>query len=379
MRCDLLIKGGTVVDGTGMPRRRADVAIADGRIVRVGRVGDAGTSRVIDAEGLVVAPGFIDPHTHLDPQLCWDPLGTPSVFHGVTTVMTGNCSVTLAPCRAADRPALARLFYMVEEVPLECFEEGIQWTWESFGEFLDALDNGLGINVAALVGHSALRYYVMGPASYERAATDAEISEMQVVLRASMLAGAVGFSTSRLMYHMGEGGRPIPSRLAADREVHALCDVLGELGAGIFETDGGAVLSEFPTHIRELAGPAALRTGCTVLIGGTVQEWSSPQTWRDVYTAIAEFQARARASSPRRRRARSTCSSAWTAPASSPTCRRGTRSCRSTAPSAPRRSTIRRSATPCSSMPWTTRRRPSSPAGGRRCSSRRCSTSATNT
>jgi N-acyl-D-aspartate/D-glutamate deacylase len=290
MGCDLIIRGGTVVDGTGMPRRRADVAISDGRIVRVGRIADAQATRVIDADGLVVAPGFIDPHTHLDPQLCWDPLGTPSVFHGVTTVMTGNCSVTLAPCRAADRPALARLFYMVEEVPLECFEEGILWTWETFGEFLVALDGGLGINVAALVGHSALRYYVMGPASYERVATDAEIGEMQAVLRASMRAGAVGFSTSRLMYHVGEGGRPIPSRLADDREVDALCDVLGELGAGIFETDGGAVLSEFPAHIRQLAGPAALRTGCTALIGGTVQEWSAPQTWRDVYAAIADFQ-----------------------------------------------------------------------------------------
>jgi N-acyl-D-aspartate/D-glutamate deacylase len=290
--CDLLIRGGMVVDGTGMPRRRADVAVRDGRIARVSHHSDVDARVVVDADGLVVAPGFVDPHTHLDPQLCWDPLAAPSVQHGVTTVLTGNCSVTLAPCREADRESLARLFYLVEEVPLTCFRQGIEWTWETFGEFLDSFDCRLGVNVAALVGHSALRYYVMGPASYERAATDDEIGAMREVLRASMLEGAVGFSTSRLVFHVGEGGRPIPSRMADDREVEALCGVLGELGAGIFETDGGARLSEFPSHVRELAGPIAERTGCTVLLGGTVQEWGSPETWRDVYTAIDEFQGR---------------------------------------------------------------------------------------
>ena len=152
---------------------------------------------MIDAPGLIVAPGFIDPHTHLDPQLWWDPLGSPSVDHGVTTVMTGNCSVTLAPCRPEDSDALSRLFYLVEEVPLAAFEQGIEWRWESFGQFLDSFEGRLGINLAALVGDSALRYYVMGPASYDRAASDAEIAAMREVLRESIQGGAIGFSTSR--------------------------------------------------------------------------------------------------------------------------------------------------------------------------------------
>src|SRR6478736_1026349 len=145
MGYDLLIRGGTVVDGSGLPRYRADVAVSDGMIVEVGKLAGAGATRRGGADGLMVAPGFIDPHTHLDPQLCWDPLGSPSVYHGVTTVMTGNCSVTLAPCRPEDRDALSRLFYLVEEVPLAAFQQGIDWRWETFGQFLDSFDGRLAI------------------------------------------------------------------------------------------------------------------------------------------------------------------------------------------------------------------------------------------
>jgi N-acyl-D-aspartate/D-glutamate deacylase len=132
MECDLLVRGGMIVDGSGLPRFRGDVAVVDGTIVKVGRINDVDPRTVVDADGLVVSPGFIDPHTHLDPQLWWDPLGSPSLAHGVTTVMTGNCSVTLAPCRPVDREAIAKLFYLVEEVPLAAFHEGIDWTWETF-------------------------------------------------------------------------------------------------------------------------------------------------------------------------------------------------------------------------------------------------------
>ena len=196
MGYDLLIRGGTVVDGSGLPGYRADVAVSYGTIVEVGKLTGAEATRVVDADGLVVAPGFIDPHTHLDPQLCWDPLGMPSINHGVTTVMTGNCSVTVAPCRAQDREAIAVLFHQLEEVPLDTLTHGLTWQWESFGEYLDLLDESLGVNVAAMVGHSALRYYVMGPDVYERSADDHEIHQMREVLRQALMDGAAGFSTS---------------------------------------------------------------------------------------------------------------------------------------------------------------------------------------
>jgi len=292
MTLDLLVRDGVVVDGSGEPRFAADVAIEGGVVVEVGRLAGRHARRVVDAGGRVVAPGFVDPHTHYDPQLHWDGLATPSLLHGVTTVVTGNCGVTLAPCRSADRRSLARLFHVVEEIPLAAFEQGIEWRWESFGECLDALEGRLGPNLVAFVGHSAIRYFAMGPASYEREARDDEIAAMRGLLAASLREGAAGFSTSQSVYHVGEGGRPIPSRLASEAEVAALADVLGEQGRGTFQTDGGARTHEIPEHVRRIDGPIALRTGRTVLLSGTLHEWNHPEVWREVHAALAEFQAR---------------------------------------------------------------------------------------
>ena len=288
---DLVLTNGSVVDGSGLPAYRADIGVRDGLIQKVGTIDPEEAIEVVDARDLTVAPGFIDPHTHLDPQLCWDPLGLPSVLHGVTTVMTGNCSVTVAPCRPEHRDALSRLFVSVEEVPLAAFEEAVSFEWETFGEYLDVLDRRLGINVAAMVGHSALRYYVMGPESFERHATAAEIDEMREVLRQSLRAGAAGFSTSRLMYHVTQDGRSIPSRIASDEELLALARVLGEEGLGVFETDGGDDTHHYPEHIENLAGPIALETRRPVLLGGTMSEDKAPDVWRRTHETIAKFQA----------------------------------------------------------------------------------------
>src|SRR6476469_8019682 len=158
---DVVIRGGTLVDGTGAPSRRADVGIRDGRVVEIGKVGDEDAAETIDADGLVVAPGFVDPHTHYDAQLFWDGLATPSIWHGVTTVIGGNCGFTLAPLKERDADYTRRMMAQVEGMPLAALEDGLPWSWESFGEFLDALDGGVGVNAGFMVGHCALRRYVL--------------------------------------------------------------------------------------------------------------------------------------------------------------------------------------------------------------------------
>lgn len=240
MTHDLVIRGGLIVDGTGAPARPGDVAAQQGRIVEVGRVSGRGR-REVDAAGLVVAPGFIDPHTHYDAQLTWDPLASCSSWHGVTTVVTGNCGFTIAPCRPQDRPTLMQMLELVEGMSLEAMERGIRWGFESFAEYLAALDRaGLWVNVAALVGHSAVRQYVMGPAAWERAATAAEVEAMAALVREAMAAGAVGLSSSANANHVGVQGRPVPSRLADEGELTRLARAMGETGRGVLEvTIGG--------------------------------------------------------------------------------------------------------------------------------------------
>jgi N-acyl-D-aspartate/D-glutamate deacylase len=224
---DVLITNGRIVDGTGEPAYAGDVAIADGKIAAVGRVaGDA--RQVLDAKGQVVAPGFIDPHTHFDVQLLWDGAAKPALEHGVTCVVPGNCSLSLAPLKAADRPALIGMFQQIEEMPPEAFTQAFDWTWEDFQGYRDAIEKGLSINVAPLVGHSVIRLWVMGPASQERASTHDEIARMQDLLRECLKAGAVGLSTS--FVDMDEHGRPVPSRYAQFEELDALSAVLGEFG-----------------------------------------------------------------------------------------------------------------------------------------------------
>ncbi len=224
---DLIIRNGTVVDGSGLPAFEADIAVKDGRIARIGRISEP-AGRVIDAEGKAVAPGFIDPHTHFDAQLLWDGYAKPALSHGVTTIVPGNCSLSLAPLKAEHRMRLVGMFNQIEEMPYKAFKEGVEWNWETFEEYVNRIRNGLAINVAPLVGHSVIRLWVMDKAATERIATDAEITAMQALLRECLDAGALGLSTS--FVDMDETLQPVPSRYADGRELDALAAVLGEYG-----------------------------------------------------------------------------------------------------------------------------------------------------
>src|SRR5262245_8426444 len=192
----LLIRNARIVDGTGGPSQHGDVAVRDGVIAAVGRDLPSDAARVIDACGQALAPGFIDVHTHFDPQICWDRLATPCIEHGVTTVLMGNCSLSLAPVKRQDQRALAGMFKQIEDIQLSSFAAGVPWTWETYPEYLSCIRQGLGINVAGLVGHSPLRTYVMGAAAQERAATADEIAQMCRVLQDAIRGGAAGLSTS---------------------------------------------------------------------------------------------------------------------------------------------------------------------------------------
>jgi N-acyl-D-aspartate/D-glutamate deacylase len=237
---DLVIRGGLVVDGTGAPGRRADVAVRDGELSEVGAVTGRG-AREVSAAGLVVAPGFIDPHTHYDAQITWDSLASCSSWHGVTTVVMGNCGFTLAPCRAEDRVTLMRMLTYVEGMPLEALTQGIRWEWETFAQYQDAVERiGPWMNVGCFIGHSAIRQYVMGDAAWEREATAEEIAGMGRLVTEAMALGAVGLSSTTNKNHVGDRGRPVPSRLAHEDELTSLVRTMGASGRGILElTIGG--------------------------------------------------------------------------------------------------------------------------------------------
>jgi N-acyl-D-aspartate/D-glutamate deacylase len=224
---DLVIRNGTIVDGSGLPSFKADVAVNGNRIARIGRIPEKGRKE-IDADGKVVSPGFIDPHTHFDAQLLWDGFAKPALSHGVTTIVPGNCSLSLAPLKAEYRMKLVGMFNQIEEMPLKAFKEGVVWDWETFSEYITRIRKGLAINVAPLVGHSVLRLWVMGEAAMQRTATPDEILAMQGVLRECLDAGAIGLSTSYV--DMDEKLQPVPSRYADAEEVDALASVLGEYG-----------------------------------------------------------------------------------------------------------------------------------------------------
>ena len=221
---DLVLRGGTVVDGTGAPGVRADVGVRDGRIVEVG-VLDDDAAAVVDADGLLVVPGFVDPHTHYDAQLFWDPMASPSNVHGVTTVIGGNCGFTLAPLDPDDADYLRRMMAKVEGMPLEALENGVEWTWRDFGEYLERVEGkGLGVNAGFLVGHCALRRRVMGKDAVGNVASPEQVDAMRALLAASLEAGGLGFSTSRAFTHSDGDGEAVPSRHAAPEEVLALCE-----------------------------------------------------------------------------------------------------------------------------------------------------------
>jgi N-acyl-D-aspartate/D-glutamate deacylase len=222
---DYVIRNGTVVDGTGAPGFRADVGIKDGMIVALGTVEETGVTE-LDAEGLVVAPGIIDPHTHYDAQLFWDPTASPSNLHGVTTVIAGNCGFTLAPIKASDHDYIRRMMAKVEGMPLVALEDGIEWNWETFGEYLGRLEGNLGVNAGFLVGHCAIRRWVMGADRGHEVANDQELAAMTTLLAESIEAGGLGFSSSQSRTHSDGDGNPISSRFADRREMLAFCEVV---------------------------------------------------------------------------------------------------------------------------------------------------------
>jgi N-acyl-D-aspartate/D-glutamate deacylase len=277
MEYDLLIRGGRVVDGSGAPGYQADVAVKDGRIVEIGRV-TGGAARTIDAAGLVVAPGFIDPHTHLDAQMFWDPYGTSEPQNGVTSVVMGNCGLTVAPVKDAGHDALVKSFVRVEAIPRAAFEQGVPWGWHTYGDYLNALRGRVGINVCGLVGHVAIRHYVMGEDAVEREATDAEIAQMCDLVRQSLESGAVGLSLNRNSTHVREDGKPVASRLASNEERLALVDVLGQLKAGVIQLSapGGQHKSEYIDWYDTLAR----RTNRPVVWQSVLHRWQAPHLWK---------------------------------------------------------------------------------------------------
>jgi len=291
MRYDLVIKNGWVLDGSGLPRYRADVGVSRGRIAAIGRIREP-AREVLDADGQVVTPGFVDGHTHMDAQIFWDPLGTSSCWQGVTTVVMGNCGFTLAPCAKTDRHLVMRNLERAEDIAAEAMEAGIEWRWTTFAEFLDAVESlPKGINYSGYLGHSALRTYVMGERAFEQPAGEDDLAAMERELRDALRAGAIGFTTSRSPSHETPDGRPVASRVATWDEVRRLVGVLGELNAGIFELAGEGVdrapgdpgLRDYHTRLRDLA----VETGRPVTFG-LFSRREAPEVWRTYLDLLEE-------------------------------------------------------------------------------------------
>src|SRR3989441_9008418 len=279
MMLDLLIKNGRVVDGSGQAAFYADVAVQDGKIVGVGKC-NAAARHTINADGRVVAPGFIDHHTHFDSQAMWDPIVNSTSLNGNTSIIVGQCGAVIAPVRPGDGDWYLRMFHAMEGVPLASQRAGVDFAWETIPQYLDAIERRRGINVGAFVGHSGVRRYVMGEAAQEREATPDEIVAMQQQVREGMRAGALGFSVANFV-GQGEGlfGVKVPSSVATDAERYALGSVLGELGTGVFQVSGGA-----PGGFR---GPALIaqelsrRTGRPAIYNLLAQEINKPDEWKE--------------------------------------------------------------------------------------------------
>src|SRR5437016_3457751 len=290
MAFDTIIKGGRVVDGSGLPMRVADVGIKAGMITDVGRL--AGARRTIAADGLVVMPGIIDVHTHYDPQLTFEPLGTSSCYHGVTSVVAGNCGYSIAPCRPADRAWLTEFFAKVEGMSPSVLRSGLPWDWETFPSLLEVLDRRLGINAAIYIGHSALRRYVMGDAASERDATPEERARMADHVREAMRAGAAGFSSSQAPKHVDQANRPVPSRCASFEEVAELATAAGEGGAGSIAYLAASAVQGYDARDRERLIELAHRSGLPVVVQGMGYRPGARERWDDQTRFLASARER---------------------------------------------------------------------------------------
>jgi N-acyl-D-amino-acid deacylase len=281
---DIIIRNGTIVDGSGMPRYRADVGIAGGRIAAIGRLQE-NARETIDADGHIVSPGIIDAHTHMDAQVFWDPIGTCSCWHGITSVVMGNCGFSLAPCAEKDKLLVMRNLERAEDIAPEAMEAGIKWSWETFPQYLDAVERTpKGINYAAYMGHSALRTYVMGERAFDSEANSEDLSAMKREMRAAIRAGAIGFTTSRTRNHQTPDGHPVASRLANWDEVRQLVGVMGEEGAGVFEI-AGEDTGMNPDRINDYLGrlkALAVDTGVPVTFG-MFSSRRAPDYWRPFF------------------------------------------------------------------------------------------------
>ena len=248
---DYLIANGTVVDGTGAPGHRADVGIRDGRVVAVGSIAES-ANETIDANGLVICPGFVDPHTHYDAQLFWDPCATPSNLHGITSIIAGNCGFTLAPLDPANAEYLLDMMCKVEGMSKAALVNGVPWDWSSFTEYLSKLEGRLGVNAGFLVGHTALRRHVMGERSVGEEATPEDLAEMQLLLREAIEAGGLGFSTSLAYTHSDADGKPVPSRWSTPEEVLALCSVVKDYEGTTLELVADGCMNGFSERELDL-------------------------------------------------------------------------------------------------------------------------------
>lgn len=289
MSYDLVIRNGTVVDGTGAERIHADIAVTDGRIVEVGKV-DGRTKQTIDASDLIVAPGFVDPHTHYDAQICWDDVTSPSCWHGVTTVMMGNCGVGIAPCKPEAREIAAWDLVNVEAIPFDVLNQGVTWDWETFPEYLNAAEQrGSGLNLGFLAPLTPFRHYVMGDESMERAATADETATIAGLLHEAMEVGAFGFTTTNAGQHVGFQGRPLACRLADNAELKAYGNVLRDLGRGTIEVALTNEVSVINAQERELLDLLLTESQRPVTWLALLNRDDNPNACQDTLAAVADL------------------------------------------------------------------------------------------
>ena len=282
MAYDLLIKNGRIIDGSGMPSFQGDVAVKNGKIVELGKLSGSAT-KVIDAGGLVVSPGFVDNHCHYDAQVTWDPICSFSCYHGATTVIIGNCSLAMAPIRPGKSERASEFLSYVEAIPMDVLKT-VDFSWETIPQYMDTIDKRLGVNVGTLMGHSAIRYYVMGDECQGREATGDEIEQMRGIVREGLDAGAIGLSVSRNKGHFDPQGVLIPALWASEEEIFSLADVLREMGTGLIQSGGGRN-AELDSRLMTRLAEA---TGRQIVYNNLGQTINKPNEWKELMALVEE-------------------------------------------------------------------------------------------